>query len=240
MAYAAIIVGGNGAIASALIKTLKDDPDCQKIAVFSRGHAPQDLDDKVQWQTLEYSKEAINTALSESLSDKLPIQKVFICNGRLHDTGIKPEKRLEQFDAEFSQQILYSNSIVPMLWVQAMLPHLKSQKSCQLVVFSARVGSIGDNNLGGWYSYRASKAALNMLLKTSAIEYQRRAPNVSIIAFHPGTTDTPLSRPYQQNVPIEKLLSPVFVAEKLLALLKTVPASNELQFLDWQGQKIEW
>ncbi len=195
---------------------------------------------KIRWQTVEYSQSAIKTALADCLTDGVPVQKVFICNGRLHYAELKPEKRLEQFNAEDCQAIMHSNSIVPMLWVQALLPYLKSQQSCQLVVFSARVGSIGDNHLGGWYSYRASKAALNMLLKTAAIEYQRRAPNVAMIAFHPGTTDTPLSRPYQQNVPAEKLLTPAFVAEKLLTILENLPAAETLRFLDWQGKKIDW
>lgn len=178
--------------------------------------------------------------LADNLAESLPIQKVFICNGRLHDADLQPEKRLEQFNAEDNQSIIHSNALVPMLWVQALLPYLKHAEQCRLVVFSARVGSISDNHLGGWYSYRASKAALNMLLKTAAIEYQRRAPNVSIIAFHPGTTDTPLSRPFQKNVPAENLLTAEFVAKRLLNLLNTLPATNTLQFTDWQGKSIEW
>ncbi len=240
MAYAAIIIGGSGEIASALREALINDEDCQQIWLFSRRQSPAVLPAKIRWQTVEYTQSAIKTALADCLPDNLPVQKVFICNGRLHDAELKPEKRLEQFNAEDCQAIMHSNSIVPMLWVQALLPYLKSAHSCQMVVFSARVGSIGDNHLGGWYGYRASKAALNMLLKTAAIEYQRRAPNVAMIAFHPGTTDTALSRPYQQNVPAEKLLTPAFVAEKLLNILKNVPASKTLQFLDWQGQKIDW
>ncbi|MDT8311964.1 MAG: SDR family NAD(P)-dependent oxidoreductase [Methylophaga sp.] len=240
MAYAAIIIGGSGAIASALRQALIKDDACQQIWVFSRSQPPATLSTKVSWQITQYTQNAIAKALAACLSDSLPVQKIFICNGRLHDGEIKPEKRLEQFNADNYQAIMHSNSIVPMLWVQALLPYLKSPKACQLVVFSARVGSIGDNHLGGWYSYRASKAALNMLLKTAAIEYQRRAPNVSMIAFHPGTTDTPLSRPYQQNVPAEKLLTPTFVAEKLLTILDNLPATETLRFLDWQGKKIDW
>ncbi len=240
MAYAAIIIGGSGAIASALRQALLSNDDCQQIWLFSRRLPPAALPSKIRWQTVEYTQSAIKTALADCLPDSLPIQKVFICNGRLHDAQLKPEKRLEQFNAEDCQAIMHSNSIVPMLWVQALLPYLKSAQSCQLVVFSARVGSIGDNHLGGWYSYRASKAALNMLLKTTAIEYQRRAPNVAMIAFHPGTTDTPLSRPYQQNVPADKLLTPAFVAENLLTILDNLPAAERLRFLDWQGKKIDW
>jgi NAD(P)-dependent dehydrogenase (short-subunit alcohol dehydrogenase family) len=240
MAYVAIIIGGSGAIASAIRDRLIADPDCYQMTLFSRSNAPADLPDKVQWQTLEYSQTAITDAVTALSTGNLPVQKVFICNGRLHDGDLKPEKRLEQFTAQGCEAIMHSNTIVPMLWVQALLPVLKQTQPCQLVVFSARVGSISDNHLGGWYSYRASKAALNMLLKTAAIEYQRRAPNVSIIAFHPGTTDTPLSKPFQKNVPEEKLLTPASVADCLLAVLKELPASDTLRFIDWQGKNIEW
>ena len=112
--------------------------------------------------------------------------------------------------------------------------------NCQLIIFSARVGSIKDNHAGGWYSYRASKAALNMLLKTTAIEYARRAKQVKLIAFHPVTTDTPLSRPYSANVPEDKLFSPDFVADRLFEILKNLPADGELSFVDWQGKSIKW
>ncbi|MEX1199859.1 MAG: SDR family NAD(P)-dependent oxidoreductase [Methylophaga sp.] len=240
MAYAAILIGGSGTIATALIKALAETAECQQILVFSRQPPPVDLPDKVIWQIVDNTQSAIATALTENVTDLLPIQKVFICNGRLHDAGLQPEKRIEQFNAEDCQSIFTSNAIVPMLWVQALLPYLKQAQQCHLVVFSARVGSINDNHLGGWYSYRASKAALNMLLKTAAIEYQRRAPNVSIIAFHPGTTDTPLSRPFQKNVPAEKLLTPQFVAQRLLAILYELPAADTLRFIDWQGQHIDW
>ena len=240
MAYSAMIIGGSGAIATALRQNLAQDADCQQIYVFSRQQPSEDLPDKVIWQTLEYTQPAIASVLADNLAESLPIQKVFICNGRLHDAGLQPEKRLEQFNAEDCQSIIHSNALVPMLWVQALLPYLKHAQPCQLVVFSARVGSISDNHLGGWYSYRASKAALNMLLKTAAIEYQRRAPNVSLVAFHPGTTDTPLSRPFQKNVPVEKLLTPTFVAERLLTILNQLPAVGTLRFIDWQGKVIEW
>lgn len=240
MAYAAIIIGGSGAIASALRQTLLKDDTYQQIWVFSQSQPPTTLSTKVSWKVTQYTQNAISAVLTTCLPDSLPVQKVFICNGRLHDGEIKPEKRLEQFTADNYQAIMESNTVVPMLWVQALLPYLKQEQSCQLVVFSARVGSINDNQLGGWYSYRASKAALNMLLKTAAIEYKRRASNVSMIAFHPGTTDTALSRPYQQNVPAEKLLTPAFVAEKLLSILAELPAETTLRFIDWQGKKIDW
>jgi NAD(P)-dependent dehydrogenase (short-subunit alcohol dehydrogenase family) len=127
-----------------------------------------------------------------------------------------------------------------MLWIKFLTPYLSSKAPCKLVVFSARVGSISDNNLGGWYSYRASKAALNMMLKTAAIELARRAKNIKIIAFHPGTTDTPLSRPFQKNVPDEKLFTCNFVATQLLNIIENIEIDGKASYLDWQGKAIQW
>ena len=95
-------------------------------------------------------------------------------------------------------------------------------------------------SLGGWYSYRASKAALNMMLKTATIELARRAKNIKIIAFHPGTTDTPLSKPFQKNVPANKLFSSDFVAQQLLQIVEESVIDGELSYLDWQGEAINW
>jgi NAD(P)-dependent dehydrogenase (short-subunit alcohol dehydrogenase family) len=129
---------------------------------------------------------------------------------------------------------------VPALWVSHLARVLRRSTGCSIAVLSARVGSIGDNRLGGWYSYRTAKAALNMFLKTAAVEYARRAPKVKLLAFHPGTTDTGLSRPFQKGVPEGKLFPPGFVAQRLLALLHEVTPDGELSFMDWDGKPIPW
>jgi NAD(P)-dependent dehydrogenase (short-subunit alcohol dehydrogenase family) len=130
--------------------------------------------------------------------------------------------------------------VVPSLWLAALSQSLTRGSSCKIAALSARVGSISDNRLGGWYSYRASKAALNMVMKSAAIEYSRRLPGVKIVAFHPGTTDTALSRPFQRGVPEGKLFAPDFVAQRLASLLDSIEVDGELSFLDWDGKKIEW
>ena len=114
------------------------------------------------------------------------------------------------------------------------------KQSCVVTTFSARIGSIEDNRLGGWYSYRASKAALNMLLKTAAIEYQRVAKGVRFLVFHPGTTDTPLSKPFQKFVSKDKLFTPEFVADQLLTIVEQQASESNIQFLDWDGKAIPW
>ena len=168
------------------------------------------------------------------------IRYVIICNGILHNPQLMPEKRLEQLDSANLETVFRANTLVPMLWLKGLLPILNSPQPCTVAVLSARVGSIGDNRLGGWYSYRASKSALNMLLKTAAIELSRRARQIKLIAFHPGTTDTHLSRPFQANVPDGKLFRPEFVARQLMAILSRAEADGELAYLDWQGKPIPW
>jgi NAD(P)-dependent dehydrogenase (short-subunit alcohol dehydrogenase family) len=189
----------------------------------------------------DYQPQSIEQAIAQlAIPNHVAITRVFICNGILHNSHIKPEKRLEDFDIEAFNQVITANTITPMLWVQKLIPILAGKLPCKFVVLSARVGSISDNSLGGWYSYRASKAALNMMLKTAAIELARRAKNIKIIAFHPGTTDTPLSKPFQKNVPANKLFSCEFVASQLLKIVETAPLDQRASYIDWQGKAIDW
>lgn len=169
-----------------------------------------------------------------------PITQVFICHGLLHSETIQPEKKLEAFDASAFQEVMNVNTLTPMLWIQHLVPILSRKIPTKIVVFSARVGSISDNRSGGWYSYRASKAALNMLLKTVAIELSRRAKNIKIISFHPGTTDTPLSRPFHKNVPSDKLFSADFVAQQLLQITENSEIDGQASYIDWKGESINW
>ncbi|MFB0980620.1 MAG: SDR family NAD(P)-dependent oxidoreductase [Alteromonadaceae bacterium] len=189
----------------------------------------------------DYQPQSIDMAIKAlAAHSELPITQVFVCNGILHSDSFQPEKRLEDFDALAFNQVIMANTLTPMLWVQKLTPILTGKSSCKFVVFSARVGSISDNNLGGWYSYRASKAALNMMLKTAAIELARRAKNIKIISFHPGTTDTPLSKPFQKNVPANKLFTSEFVAKQLLEIVKITQVDHTASYLDWQGKTIDW
>ncbi len=171
---------------------------------------------------------------------KQSFDQVFICLGVLHDDNVSPEKRLEDLNIDAMQHVIGVNAILPVLWLKHLLAVLKQSERCHVAVFSARVGSIKDNFYGGWYSYRASKAALNMYLKSAAIEYARRAPNVKLLAFHPGTTDTSLSRPFSKNVPADKLFSPEFVADQLISNMSRFETDGEVSFVDWQFKPIEW
>jgi NAD(P)-dependent dehydrogenase (short-subunit alcohol dehydrogenase family) len=137
-------------------------------------------------------------------------------------------------------EIFQANTVVPALWLKLLLGVLVGQQPCIVAALSARVGSIADNRMGGWYAYRASKAALNMMLKTFAIEYARRVKNVKLISFHPGTTDTDLSKPFQASVPKEQLFSTAFVADRLAGIMDQAEVDGQLAFLDWDGKPINW
>jgi len=137
-------------------------------------------------------------------------------------------------------RVLDTNTVVPALWLAGLVEPLRRSSGCVVAVLSARVGSIADNRLGGWYSYRASKAALNMVLQTAAVEYRRRARRVRLLAFHPGTTDTPLSVPFQRNVPEDKLFTPAFVAAQLLQIMDEREGEGEVEFVDWAGKAVPW
>ena len=231
-----LIVGANSAIAQALIHRLLLQGPVIAISRRPLGVIAEGLESR----QCDYSEGAISALVTELATRELFISNVFIFNGILHQATIKPEKRLEDLSADALNTLFHINTITPMLWLKHLMRLVKGDKKCVVAVMSARIGSISDNRLGGWYSYRASKAALNMLLQTSAVEYARRAKNVVILAFHPGTTDTPLSKPFQQNVDKEKLFSTDFVAQRLLAVTQTVTPSAEAYFIDWNGESILW
>lgn len=239
----ALVIGAGSAIAAALINEMIQQHSVSGIVAVSRqpperAGLPQDNPDvPVRYLSCDYSAAGIRAVAGHVTG---VFSHVFICTGVLHNDHIKPEKRIEDIDAGQMAELLHINSILPALWLQALLPVIKSSPRCVLTVFSARVGSISDNQKGGWYSYRASKAALNMIIKTAAIEYARRAPGIKLLAFHPGTVDTWLSRPFQKNVAAEKLFTPEFVAQQLLTICAALPVDAEASYLDWAGEPITW
>lgn len=238
-----VIIGANSGIAKALVAQTSKNAE-QGIIIISRNLSAYTDTEPARVHKIEvndYTERSIAAAVdSIDKFNTLPINQVFICHGILHTKNIFPEKRLEDFDPQAFLEVITANALTPLLWLKALTPILTSKNCCKIAVFSARVGSIKDNKLGGWYSYRASKAALNMLLKTATIELVRRAKNIKVISFHPGTTDTPLSKPFHKNVPDEKLFTCEFVAKQLLLIMKNTSMDNTLSYIDWQGKTIDW
>ena len=151
-----------------------------------------------------------------------------------------PEKSLRQINAE---NLIYSfqvNSIGAVLLAKHLMPLFKKSQRSVFASISAKVGSIGDNRLGGWYGYRASKSALNMFLKTTAIEYSRRCPKTIVVALHPGTTDTRLSAPFQKNVPPGKLFPVEHTVDLLSKVIAGLEQKDSGEFFSWDGSKLPW
>ncbi len=238
-----LIIGASSAIAKGLITRLAVDANTC-LTLISRNIEPygHDQEPKIeQISVKDYSEQSIAQAVSQiELPLNMSISRIFICTGILHSASIKVEKRLEDLNSDTLIQVMQANALTPLLWIKHLTPLLKDKQPCKVVVLSARVGSISDNRFGGWYSYRASKAALNMMLKNVGIEMARTRKNIKIIAFHPGTTDTPLSKPFQKNVPKGKLFSCDFVAKQLLTLTDEFVPDGKTSFIDWQGKPIDW
>lgn len=162
------------------------------------------------------------------------------CVGILHEGDMQPEKSLRQLEATQLLHYFQVNSIPTALLAKHLQPLLKKSPSSVFTTISAKIGSIEDNRLGGWYGYRASKAALNMFLKTIAIEYSRKNPRTAVVALHPGTTDTRLSQPFQRNVPPEKLFSVDRTVEQLLQIIDRLTVADTGSFFNWDGSPLPW
>ncbi|NJR65760.1 MAG: SDR family NAD(P)-dependent oxidoreductase [Leptolyngbyaceae cyanobacterium CRU_2_3] len=165
---------------------------------------------------------------------------VINCAGWLHEGTLQPEKSLRQLNTEQLLRYFQVNSIGAVLLAKQVQPLLKHGDRAILATLSAKIGSIGDNALGGWYGYRASKAALNMLMKTTAIEYQRTCPRAIVVTLHPGTTNTQLSRPFQNHVPPEKLFSVERTVRQLLTVLDQLQERDSGGFFSWDGSPLPW
>jgi NAD(P)-dependent dehydrogenase (short-subunit alcohol dehydrogenase family) len=168
------------------------------------------------------------------------LHMVINCVGLLHEGTLQPEKSLRHLNADQLCRYFQVNSIGPVLFAKHLQPLLKHGDRAVLATISAKVGSIGDNHLGGWYGYRASKAALNMLMRTTAIEYKRTCPRAIVVMLHPGTTDTQLSRPFQRNVPVEKLFPVDRTVRQLLTVIDQLQDSDRGEFFSWDGSRLPW
>ena len=229
------LVCGAGGIGSAMASELKKQ--CPGLSVLTAGRGEQHGHDL----RLDLESDHDLNHLSEELSTRnKPLRLVINCSGRLHGPHLQPEKRLKQVERRQLLEQFSINSIAPVLLAQAIEPLLRRDQPFHFASLSARVGSIGDNRSGGWYAYRAAKAAQNQLLRCLSIEWARRWPMATVTLLHPGTTDTDLSKPFQSFVPTEQLFSPQRAAEQLVALLLKQTPEQSGAFLAWDGQSIDW
>ncbi len=169
-----------------------------------------------------------------------PIRLVINTSGFLHSELLKPEKRLSHINRSNIIKNFSINAIAPILIAKSIEKFIRPELPFSFASLSARVGSIGDNKLGGWYSYRASKAAQNQFLKTLSIEWRRKFPFSIVSILHPGTCNTKLSKPFQSTVPKHKLFTPAQSAEYLINIISELKPSDSGKFLAWDGTDISW
>lgn len=225
----AVVIGRSGGIGAAVIDALRQSGSFAEVVGFSRGSQPGlDLLDE---QSMLRAANSIKASQSE-------LRLVFDATGFLHGDGLSPEKALSAVTPDHLAYAFAVNTIGPALLMKHFLPLLPRQGKSVFASLSAKVGSIGDNQLGGWYSYRASKAALNQLVHTAAIELARRKPEAVCVALHPGTVDTGLSSDFAKSG--LSVQQPADAAARLLSVIDRLTAADTGGFFDYRGDPLPW
>ena len=223
--YRALVIGASGAIGSAFCELLNQDPSCAYVRELGRNSVPcLDLEEA----------DSIASAASE-LAQEAPYQLILHAAGLLHRDEIKPEKSYSAIEADTLQAIFQINTIGPALVLRHFLPLLDPRGA--MAMLSAKVGSIGDNRLGGWYAYRASKAALNMMIKTAAIELARTRPQTRLLSLHPGTVISGLSHPFRGA---SEARPANIAAHELLSLIDRLGPADSGNFFAYNGERLPW
>jgi NAD(P)-dependent dehydrogenase (short-subunit alcohol dehydrogenase family) len=223
----AAVVGASGGIGGALVRALEAAGFDHVHALARSGPERVDIED-----------EASIAAAAERLGEGAPLRLVIVATGLLHANGLAPEKALRELDPAALARSFRVNAIGPALVAKHLVPLMPRDGRAVFAALSARVGSIADNRLGGWYGYRASKAALNQFVRTLAVEAARQRPELVCLALHPGTVDSGLSKPFQRGVPAEKLFRPEDAAAKLLAVIDAATPADSGMLLAHDGARI--
>ena len=236
-AFNAMVVGG-GAIGSALVDVLLSCDNLEQLVVLRRSAESAREDPRLQFLPFDAAAMTPAPALGEHGPERLHL--VINTVGLLHGPGLQPEKRLKDFEPDnLLQSVTVNATVLPRL-AQAYGQLLRHTEPAVLASLSARVGSIEDNQLGGWYSYRASKATHNMLLRTLAREWRISHRNVTVTALHPGTVRSPLSDPFVTDGYRNRVLEPLESARALLDVLASLGPADSGSFYDWRGEPIPW
>jgi NAD(P)-dependent dehydrogenase (short-subunit alcohol dehydrogenase family) len=225
----ALVLGSSGGIGSAMLRRLQATRPAGRVTGLSRSTSP----------SFDLTDEGSIAAAAEHL-ERLgaPLRLLVVATGMLHDGELMPERSLRELSPEHLARAYAINAIGPAMVLKHFAPLLPRDCRSVMAFLSARVGSIGDNRLGGWYAYRASKAALNQLIRTASIELKRTRPSAICVALHPGTVDTPLSAPFSKNG--LDVRSPDEAAEQLLQVILALEPRHSGSFLDYSGNQLPW
>ena len=234
----AAVFGASGGIGAALIAGLRARHPACRIYAGSR-HPEPASDPQVTPFAFDLHDATSIGAAAQSIGGEGRLDLAFVATGMLvAPDGTGPEKSFKQITAQSLADQFAINTIGPALIAQAMLPLLSRDRRAVFAVLSARVGSIGDNRLGGWHGYRAAKAALNMLIRNLAIELRRSHPLAVVVGLHPGTVDTPLSAPFQRGVPQAQLFAAQTSAVHLLDTIARLTPNDSGGLFAWDGAAI--
>lgn len=224
--YRALVIGASGAIGQAFCQQLHNDSGCAQVLGIGRHSLPK----------LDLSNEQSIVEAAQAAQSQGPFNLIINATGLLHTPEHMPEKKLADLNFEQLISTFQINTFGPALLLRHFTPLLDKRRGV-MALLSAKVGSISDNRLGGWYSYRASKAALNMLVKTAAIELARSQPNSVLLALHPGTVSSRLSAPFQGA----RLARPASDAvAEMLALINQLGPADSGRFYAYNGEKLPW
>lgn len=246
---AALVIGANRGIGLELVRTLLSREGIPSVLATHRAESGieplRDLErqhpGRLQLLPLDFSEQDSLARFRDQLLARNPgLSLVIHAAGMLHEGELLPEKSLDQCEAERLLRLFEVNSIGPLLTARSVLSVQPRKSRLTYAAISAMVGSIGDNRLGGWYGYRASKAALNQFMRTLAMECRTKFPGACIVSIHPGTTDTELSRPFQARIPRERLYSPERTAGRILNVLSGLRPEHTGRFYNWDGTQIPW
>lgn len=229
------LVVGVGGIGRALLEQLP--ARAPGLRLWSAGRRPGN---SAQHLRLDLADDGDLAALAARAAELTPLRLLICTAGLLHGEGLEPEKRLARVRRAALERSFAVNAWGPLLVLQALEAAIPRDAPAHVVSFSARVGSIGDNRLGGWYAYRAAKAAQNQLLRTVALEWRRSRPQTCLTLWHPGTVATELSAPFRGGVPPAGLLTPAASAACLLDQLERRGPDDSGSFLAWDGQPVPW
>ena len=225
----AVVIGATGGIGSALVQALTATARYDAVLGLSRNSAPPvDIG-------IEASIEAAARQVAATCS---PLRLLVIATGFLHDGQSRPERSLKDLSAEHLARSYAINAIGPALVLKHFTPLLPRDGRSVIVAISAKVGSIGDNHLGGWHAYRASKAALNQIVRTAAVELKRTRPGAVCVALHPGTVDTKLSAPFSKSG--LNVRPPAEAARELLHVIDALRLHDTGGFFDYAGKPLPW
>jgi NAD(P)-dependent dehydrogenase (short-subunit alcohol dehydrogenase family) len=232
-----VVIGASGSLGSEFVRQLSEDKKVKSIFAFSRSEIEFN-DSKVESYFIDIEDEESIKSSASKASKNANIDIVIVATGLLHSTNINPEKSLRDLSKEKFYQLFSVNTIAPAIIAKHFMPKLNKGSKSIFAALSARVGSISDNQLGGWYSYRSSKSALNMVLKNISIEIGRSNKDAIIVGLHPGTVDSELSKPFQKAVTKERLFTAEYSVKKLLEVLDSLSSSDSGNVIDFNHKKV--